>query len=230
MTNTEIERFEKTIKKKLPQWYAHFLMSYPEDLVRLGAPYNTVSELSLPNNLDRLIELDKYDDLPNNILIIGEDGLGNFYYVLLDHMDTRIYLFDHEAPTFLDDRQLTIDYSRSYDLVFSDLDELIDHLKETLTAHESDLTEDDHQEFLHPSEVKVEIICEMHDEWQRNRNQEVADSYPYAINYLEVAKALKVKESLFKGYPNDYTITYTYLVTVEEQGRQIEASFEGGDN
>jgi hypothetical protein len=70
----------------------------------------------------------------------------------------------------------------------------------------------------------------MHDEWQRNRNLEVADSYPFTINHLEVAKALKIKESLFEDYPNDYTITYTYLVTVDEQGRQIEASFEGGDN
>jgi hypothetical protein len=177
-----------------------------------------------------LVELDQHDGLPNNILVIGEDGLGNFYYVFLDHADTRIYMYDHEAPTYLDDRQMAIDYSRSYDLVFSDLVEFIDHLKETLTENESDLFEDDNQEFLHPSEVKVEIVCEMHDEWQLNRNHEVADSYPYAINHLEVAKALKVKESLFDGYPEDYTITYTYLVIVDKQGSQLEASFEGGDN
>lgn len=230
MTRFEIDRLEKSINKRIPDWYKDFLMNYPEDLVNLGAPYNTVSELSLPNSADRLIEISNYEDCPNNILVIGIDGLGNFYYVILDDNDTRIYLFDHEDPTYIDNNEDKIDWRKSYELVFENMDELIAHLNDTLA-------EDDHEEsttagsnYLQPSEVNVVIECEMNDEWQKNRDLEVADSYPYSINNSEVISLLKVESSLIEGYPKNHTITYSYLVSVNKKGELTEADFRGGDN
>ncbi|GJM62661.1 SMI1/KNR4 family protein [Persicobacter diffluens] len=230
MTEFEIDRLEKSINTKLPDWYKEFLLNYPEDLVGLGAPYNTVSELSLPNQTDRLIEISDYEDSPDNILIIGIDGIGNFYYVILDNNDTRIYLFDHEAPSFIDNNEDMIDWGNSYDLVFENLNELISHLKENLTEDELDDSNTAGIEYLQPSEVVVLIECEMKDEWQNNRNLEVADSYPYSINNSEVIKLLKVESTLFEGYPEDYTISYSYLVSVDKFGEIIDADFLGGDN
>jgi hypothetical protein len=89
------------------------------------------------------------------------------------------------------------------------------------------LTSDDS---LHASEVSVEIECEMQDEWQKNRELELADTYPQAVNSLEVATLLGVKHSLFEGYPKGYTITYLYLVSVNNNGDITHADFQGGDN
>jgi hypothetical protein len=138
MTELEISRLEKTINKNLPEWYKKFLINYPDDLINLGAPYNTVSELSLPNSADRLVEINNYESAPINILVIGEDGLGNFYYVILTDNNTRIYLFNHEAPTFIDEQEEQVDWRQSYDLVFENIKELVDYLKVTLTAEEDD--------------------------------------------------------------------------------------------
>lgn len=230
MTESEIDRLEKTINKKLPEWYKAFLMNYPGDLINLGAPYNTVSELSLPNSADRLIEINEYENSPVNILVIGVDGLGNFYYVILNDNDTRIYLFNHEAPIFIDDNDEQIDWRKSYDLVFENIEELIADLKDNLTAEEIEGLGLSGYKYLQASEVSIVIECEMKDEWQNNRNLELADTYPHAINSPEVAKLLSVKHSVFEGYPEDYTITYSYLVSIDKNGEIINPDFQGGDD
>lgn len=132
MRESEIKRLEEAINKQLPTWYQTFLLNYPEDLIHLGAPYNTVSELSLPNTADRLIEISDIENPPDNILVIGVDGLGNFYYVILDDHNTKIYLFDHEDPVFMDDDKKQIDWRKSYDTVFASVDALIKDLKKRL--------------------------------------------------------------------------------------------------
>lgn len=128
----EINRLESTIGKKLPDFYKEFLLNYPEELVELGAPYNTVSELSLPNTVERLIEVSDFENPPENVLVIGVDGLGNCYYILLENEDTRIYQFDHEDPVFIDVNNEIIDWEQSWDLQYDSLNDLIADLKEKL--------------------------------------------------------------------------------------------------
>jgi hypothetical protein len=132
MSENDILKLEKAINKKLPKFYKDFLLQYPDDLINLGAPYNTVSELHLPNTVDRLLEISDLVNPPQNVLIIGVDGLGNCYYILLENNDTEIYLFDHEAPAFLDEKQEVIDWEKSWSLVYNNLKEFIADLKDKL--------------------------------------------------------------------------------------------------
>ena len=130
MGEDDIQELEGAIDKKLPDFYRKFLIDYPDDLVRLGSPYNTVSELSLPNTAKRLIEINELENPPKDILVIGVDGLGNFYYIILNNSDNKIYLFNHEEQTFLDGKSDQIDYGKSWSFVFQNLDELIKELRE----------------------------------------------------------------------------------------------------
>ena len=130
MPQSEIDRLEQTLNKKLPDYYKNFLMNYPDDLVKLGHPYNTVSELSLPNDADRLIEINEDEYPPSNILLIGVNGLGDFYYLILDGNPKKVYEFPHDAPPFIDGDSNKIDWSAPWG--YPDLNGLIDELKETL--------------------------------------------------------------------------------------------------
>lgn len=130
MTQEDLIKIEQTIKKKLPDFYKNFLLNYPETLVNLGAPYNTVSELHLPNTAEGIIEISDFENPPQNVLVIGVDGLGNCYYILPDNKDTKIYLFNHEAPEFLDDSLEVIDWHNSWELSYNNLDEFIKDLND----------------------------------------------------------------------------------------------------
>ncbi len=133
VSEQEIVNLESSIDKKLPEFYKNFLMNYPKDIMLLGAPYNTVSELSLPNTTTRIAELNSLEFVPADILVIGEDGLGNVYYNILSDNNSVIYLFDHEAPKYLNSGQNVIDWYKSWDLKFNNLDEMISYLKESFS-------------------------------------------------------------------------------------------------
>ena len=130
MTESEIDRLEKALNKKLPDFYRNFLMNYPDDLVKLGAPYNTVSELSLPNNADRLIEINVDENPPSNVLVIGVNGIGDFYYLILDDNPQKVHEFPHDDPPFIDGDIEKIDWKKPWG--YSNLNELIIELKKTL--------------------------------------------------------------------------------------------------
>ena len=134
LPQAEIERLERALGKRLPEFYRQFLRTYPDDLVSLGAPYNTVSELHLPNRVDDLIAISDFGDPPADVLIIGVDGLGNCYYLLLSNADTTVYLFNHEDPVFLDDETEVIDWRRSSAREYAGLDELVAELRESLAG------------------------------------------------------------------------------------------------
>ncbi len=109
------------------------MMSYPEDLVTLGAPYNTVSELSLPNSIEGILRVNRTaDEIPQNILYIGTNGSGDSYYVILDKNDATVYLTQNDWPTYLDAAKTQVDWERSYTEKFDDVHELIDWLRENL--------------------------------------------------------------------------------------------------
>ncbi len=132
MNAPDIETLKKTLNKKLPEWYSSFLTNYPEYLIELGAPSNTVSYFSLPNTLERLIEInDDFGDIPEFILIIGVDGCGNFYYIILGDENSKIYLHDHEIPV----EDSTIDIRESWkkgEFCGNNIEEFIEFLKEIM--------------------------------------------------------------------------------------------------
>lgn len=98
LTDEEIIELEQKLNKKLPKNYRSFLQNYPDDIVKLGYPYNTVSELSLPNTVERIVEVNDYEDVDENILVIGVNGLGDFYYLILDEDPKIVYEFPHDSP------------------------------------------------------------------------------------------------------------------------------------
>jgi hypothetical protein len=134
LPRAEVERLERTLGKKLPEFYRQFLRTYPDDLVSLGAPYNTVSELHLPNRVDELIAIGDFGDPPADVLIIRVDGLGNCYFLILDDSDTTVYLFNHEDPVFLDEENEVIDWRRSSAREYASLDDLVADLRESLSG------------------------------------------------------------------------------------------------
>ena len=229
---SEIDRLEHTLNKKLPEYYKNFLMNYPDDLVKLGHPYNTVSELSLPNDADRLIEINEDESPPSNILLIGVNGLGDFYYLILDDNPKKVYEFPHDAPPFIDGDTSKIDWKAPWG--YSDLNELIGELKETLVEEpltkEEEASNQKELDFLNNFVVSTSIVCEMRDELLTNRNLETADVYPKQINANDVANSFEVEPSLFVGYPQDTKINYSFLVTVDNEGTATKWDYLGGDN
>ena len=109
------------------------MMSYPDDLVALGAPYNTVSELSLPNTVEGVVRVNQTaDEIPPNILYIGKNGSGDSYYVILDKDDTTIYLTQNDWPTYLDDAKTQVDWERSYSDKFDDIHDFVGWLRDNI--------------------------------------------------------------------------------------------------
>lgn len=78
--------------------------------------------------------------------------------------------------------------------------------------------------------VVTSIVCEMKDEWLKNRGLETADSYPVPINSNELAKAFNANLSLFDGYQQQNTISYNYFVGVDSNGDVRSIDFLVADN
>src|SRR5690606_40785837 len=78
--------------------------------------------------------------------------------------------------------------------------------------------------------VVTEIVCEMENDWLTNRDLETADKYPVPTNSQPIAKNFTAPISLFEGYPQDYALSYTYFVTVDENGNVIKKEFSVADN
>ena len=93
LNDDQILELEQKLNKKIPKSYRDFLQNYPNELIKLGYPYNTVSELSLPNTVERIVEINEFEEVDKNILVIGVNGLGDFYYIILDEDTNKI----HEA-------------------------------------------------------------------------------------------------------------------------------------
>jgi antitoxin component YwqK of YwqJK toxin-antitoxin module len=83
--------------------------------------------------------------------------------------------------------------------------------------------------FDNPKVVTV-IKCEMQDEWLINRDLEIADTYPIAINNVEISNAFIVDVSFYDGYSQDNDLNYNYFVTVDEKGNVLELNFLSASN
>ncbi|HEY3403391.1 MAG TPA: DUF4375 domain-containing protein [Ohtaekwangia sp.] len=78
--------------------------------------------------------------------------------------------------------------------------------------------------------VVTEIAVEMENEWLINRELETADNYPAPTNAQQIAADFNAPVSLFDGYPQDYYLSYSYFVTVDEKGNVMKKEFSVADN
>ncbi len=83
--------------------------------------------------------------------------------------------------------------------------------------------------FDNPKVVTV-IKCEMQDEWLTNRDLEIADTYPTAINNDELSNSFIVNVSFFDGYSQDNDLNYNYFVTVDQKGNVTELKILSASN
>jgi hypothetical protein len=78
--------------------------------------------------------------------------------------------------------------------------------------------------------VVTEIVCKMENDWLTNRDLETADKYPAPTNSQQIATIFKAPLSLFDGCPQDNDLSYSYFVTVDENGNVIKKEFSVADN
>ena len=128
LNDDQILELEQKLNKKIPKSYRDFLQNYPNELIKLGYPYNTVSELSLPNTVERIVEINEFEEVDKNILVIGVNGLGDFYYIILDGDTKKIHEFQHDSPP-TDKGKVIWNTQWPY----QSLKDLIKELKETLS-------------------------------------------------------------------------------------------------
>jgi hypothetical protein len=83
---------------------------------------------------------------------------------------------------------------------------------------------------INDPKVHTEIVCEMKDEWLKNRKLETADSYPVPVNSKELANAFNASLSLFEGYSQENAITYNYFAGVDSNGDVRSIDFLVADN
>lgn len=78
--------------------------------------------------------------------------------------------------------------------------------------------------------VTTKIECEMEDEWLLSRGLELAQKYPVPINTQQIASTFNAPFLVFKDYPQDYELTYTYFLTIDEAGNVLKMEFSFADN
>ena len=84
MSEAELTHVENTLNKKIPSFYRTFLENYPDELVMLNDESNMITEYYLQNKADKIIELDAYESVPKHVLVISQDGGGNFHFLNLE--------------------------------------------------------------------------------------------------------------------------------------------------
>lgn len=104
MTKLDFTEIEKKLNINLPNHYKTFMLKYPNEFNELGSPNSTVSYLYLINNSDRLIELNKMvncfssEGYYQHMLVIGEDGGGDFFFIsLINESTTSVFANNHET-------------------------------------------------------------------------------------------------------------------------------------
>ena len=102
--------------------------------MKTGAFDPTVFARSRPNSVSSRTELIAREFIPEHTLMIGEDGLGNFYYIRLDENSRMIRLSHHRDPVCKDGNDQFIDGHASSQVAFNNLNEMTAYLKMTLGA------------------------------------------------------------------------------------------------
>lgn len=101
--------------------------------------------------------------------------------------------------------------------------------RETLYKNGEEISKQEFSMFENPV-VVTEIECTMEDEWLINRELETADKYAQPVNAQAIASDFKAPLSLFDDYPQDYDLSYSYMVTVNEHGEVVHLEFSTASN
>ena len=104
MDVADIKAIEAALQIKLPQHYAELVTNYPIELLGTEA-----EDFALINNAKQLIDENHSvrfghfygSRWPNNLLLIGTNGCGDFYVTALNATEFSTGFFDHEQRAFL---------------------------------------------------------------------------------------------------------------------------------
>ncbi|MBI5889718.1 MAG: SMI1/KNR4 family protein [Nitrosomonadales bacterium] len=99
-----IKQIEKALGLTLPQYYVDLVTNYPTELLKSDAP-----DFALLDDPEVVIAENQAvrgkpfygGSWPDNLLIIGTNGCGDFYVTKLVGEEFSTGFFDHEIPAFL---------------------------------------------------------------------------------------------------------------------------------
>lgn len=100
MSPDDISLIERSTKTTLPAHYVALVTSYPDQLADTEAP-----DFALLDDPHRIIEHNLHvrregffgEKWPENYFVIGENGCGDYYVILLGTTDFSVGFADHET-------------------------------------------------------------------------------------------------------------------------------------
>ena len=100
----DLKAIETALQIKLPQHYAELVTNYPNELLGTDA-----EDFALINDSRQLIDENRSvrsghfygSRWPNNLLLIGTNGCGDFYVTALNAREFSTGFFDHEQRAFV---------------------------------------------------------------------------------------------------------------------------------
>ena len=101
--------------------------------------------------------------------------------------------------------------------------------EEVVYSNGNELSRKKFNKFDNP-EIRTSIICLANDEVSENHSFEKVDVYAKPKNASKIAKSFKVDLSFFGSYPQDYKLFYSYVVTVDDNGKWEKSHFRMADN
>jgi hypothetical protein len=113
MTDLEIRGIEAALGFSLPPHHRDFFLNYPKQLAAAERRHGTWRERTSERELysapaliveaNRLVREagipwlgDQGDPWPEDLLVVGDDGCGNYWGVKVSGTDRSVYFYDHE--------------------------------------------------------------------------------------------------------------------------------------
>jgi len=109
MTDADLAKIETELDIELPDYYRAFVQNYPPLLLAIpNGPYLCELSNSAENviQLNRLVRTFNSFEWPDEYLVIGESGCGDYYAIDIDDEDSSVYLWNHEQGDFSDDEEV----------------------------------------------------------------------------------------------------------------------------
>ncbi len=138
MNDNDIKLIEASLKISLPTSYKTLILNHPcpdnQDICNHGL-FNDAQHL-IDENINHRTNGWFDMDWPDNFLLIGDDGCGDTYFMVLGK-DEHVYFADHECgPSYQDD----LDGCLSHETVTDHLENLLE-IERELDREEKELAE-----------------------------------------------------------------------------------------
>ena len=108
MTEAELVHIEAELDIELPSTYRKFIANYPAMLLRPGTDATKFELLNSPDNIIKLNQVVRSwssFDWPDEYLVIGQSGCGDYYAIDVDDEYSPVYLWNHEIGDFAVEEQ-----------------------------------------------------------------------------------------------------------------------------